>query len=114
MGALIKHTHHLLSAPLTGGSAAHHFTYLLRAIALALVLMEGIYLAVSPLIQSTYAYADEADVQTTPQASMQLSIANDSLDTSFEISAEGTNATAPDFSFVWRFFAYCKRVKPPS
>lgn len=30
---------------------------------------------------------------------MQLSIANDSLDVLCEISAEGTNATAPDFSF---------------
>lgn len=99
MGALIKHTHHLLSAPFTGGSAAHHFTYLLRTITLALVFIGGSYLAVSPLIQNTYAYADETDTQTTPQASMQLSIANDSLDVLCEISAEGTNATAPDFSF---------------
>lgn len=99
MGALIRHTHHLLSVPFTGGSAAHHFTYLLRTITLALVFIGGIYLAVSPLIQNTYAYADETDTQTTPQASMQLSIANDSLDVLCEISAEGTNATAPDFSF---------------
>lgn len=70
-------------------STQHTHTSFSTFCALAFVgaLLGGICLLASPLIYVSHAYADE------------VTIAHDTRDASLEISAEGTNATAPDFSF---------------
>lgn len=73
MHTVAKHTHRMFSD-----------TSILTLVG---ILIGGICLLASPLTHPPYAWADEP------------TIAHDTLDTSCEISSEGTNATASDFSF---------------
>lgn len=98
--ALLKHSHRLVSVARAYKACAKTTLFTFSIFAMTLLLVGGICLLISPL-----AYADEISARSTDTTapstdlSSPITIAADSLDTSLEISAEGTSATAPDFSF---------------